>query len=45
MAYGDIKTKLGWSYLTNYQSVHAIGDDPKYINLVNAMYTSLSKLK
>ena len=44
MAYADPELALGWSYLTNYQSVHAIGDDPKYLELRDAMYRCAEKL-
>ncbi len=38
MGYADPEHHLGWAYLTNYQSIYAIGDDPRYLALESAMY-------
>ena len=45
MIYGDIKNKLGWAYFTNSMSLFAIGDDPRYLALENAVYECVRMLE
>ena len=45
MGYADIEKGLGWAYLTNYHSLYAIGDDPRYLALEKAIYESLEDVE
>lgn len=45
MGYCDPDNKLGWAYLTNHQSVFAIGDDPRYMAIETAIYSTLRELQ
>ena len=38
MGYSDPSHKLGIGFLTNYRSIFAIGDDPRYLELERAIY-------
>ena len=39
MGYSDPSHSLGIGFLTNYRSIFAIGDDPRYLELERAIYT------
>ena len=38
MGYSDPSHNLGIGFLTNYRSIFAIGDDPRYLELERAIY-------
>ncbi|KAK2190434.1 hypothetical protein NP493_80g04028 [Ridgeia piscesae] len=38
MGYSDPSHRLGIGFLTNYKSIFAIGDDPRYLELEQAIY-------
>ncbi len=44
MVYMDPQYELGWAYLTNHHSIHAIGDDPRYLSLEKAVYESVASI-
>ncbi|XP_060588558.1 uncharacterized protein LOC132743976 [Ruditapes philippinarum] len=37
----DATNKLGFMYITNHISINGLGDDPRYLDLENALYKSL----
>jgi CubicO group peptidase (beta-lactamase class C family) len=43
VAMADMKNNLGIAYLTNFISLHGLGDDPRYVDLENELYKSLDK--
>ena len=45
MVYADPQRHLAWAYVTNHHSVFAIGDDPRYLALEEAIYDSLQKVE
>ena len=44
MGYADPQHKLGIAFLTNYMSIFAIGDDPRYVELEHAIYKCVREL-
>ena len=44
MIYMDPQYELGWAYLTNHHSIHAIGDDPRYVALEKTMYQCIKDI-
>ncbi|XP_060563872.1 beta-lactamase domain-containing protein 2-like [Ruditapes philippinarum] len=45
VAMADLKNSIGVAYLTNYLSMYAFGDDPRYVDLENELYKSLDSYK
>ena len=45
MVYMDTEYELGWAYLTNHHSIHAIGDDPRYLSLEKAIYECVLEIE
>ena len=45
MGYADPNHQLSWAYLTNHHSIYAIGDDPKYLALEEAMYDTVMEIE
>ena len=45
MGCADRELRLGWSYLTNYHSVYAYGDDPRYLALEKALYETVEEIE
>ncbi|KAH3797705.1 hypothetical protein DPMN_151292 [Dreissena polymorpha] len=45
VAIGDEANALGIAYLTNHLSINGIGDDPRYVDLENALYRVIDRLQ
>ena len=45
MGYADADHHIGWAYLTNFHSIYAIGDDPKYLALERAIYECVQDIE
>lgn len=43
-AFADPKFGLTMSYVTNYHTLFAVGDDPRFLKLSNALYECVKKL-
>jgi hypothetical protein len=44
MMYADPTRGLGWAYLTSSLSLYAIGDDPRYLALEQAVYECVAEV-
>ncbi|XP_045194379.2 beta-lactamase domain-containing protein 2-like [Mercenaria mercenaria] len=45
VAISDIKNNLGISYLTNHLTIHGVGDDPRYQDLEQVLYETISAIE